>query len=200
MHNSSLDNEYFLRIKKGDVYAFEHIFKSYYSNLCIFAEHYVKEKHMAEEIVGNVFLNLWEKRNIIQINGSFKSYIYGSVHNHSIKYLEHLKVMLKYKDYAENVLKNKEMLAPSSGYPLANLISKEVTGEIEKAINDLPEKCKEVFCLSRFEDMSYEEISKKLNISLNTVRTQITRALQKLRETLKDHLPLYIIILYLFTT
>jgi RNA polymerase sigma-70 factor (ECF subfamily) len=66
--------------------------------------------------------------------------------------------------------------------------------EIEEAINDLPEKCREVFYLCRFENMSYEEISAKLNISVNTVRTQMSRALVKLRESLKDYLPLFLIL------
>ena len=185
------ENELFRQTKKGDVYAFEKLFKAYYRNLCFFAEHYVKEKAMAEEIVGNFFMNLWEKRNTIEIKGPVKSYFYSSVHNQSIKYLEHLKVMKKYEEYALLRLRSKELLAPlSNAYPLANLISQEIVEDIERSISELPEKCREIFCLSRFEDMSYEDISAKLDISVNTVRTQMARALQKLRENLKNYLPL----------
>ncbi|MBN2274417.1 MAG: RNA polymerase sigma-70 factor [Bacteroidales bacterium] len=190
------ENDLFRQLKKGDVYAFEKLFKAYYRNLCFFAESYVKEKAMAEEIVGNFFTNIWEKRYIIEIKGPVKSYFYTSIHNQCIKYLEHLKVMKRYRDYASARLRNIEMLAPASNpYPLANLISQEIVDDIEKSINELPEKCREVFCLSRFEEMSYEDISAKLNISVNTVRTQMARALQKLRDNLKDYLPLYIYII-----
>jgi len=185
------ENELFRQTKKGDVYAFEKLFKAYYRNLCFFAEHYVKEKAMAEEIVGNFFMNLWEKRITIEIKGPVKSYFYSSVHNQCIKYLEHLKVMKKYEEYALSRLRSKELLAPlSNAYPLANLISQEIVEDIERSISELPEKCREIFCLSRFEEMSYEDISAKLDVSVNTVRTQMARALQKLRESLKNYLPL----------
>jgi RNA polymerase sigma-70 factor (ECF subfamily) len=188
---SIYENDLFRQVKKGDAYAFEKLFKTHYKNLCFFAENYVKEKAMAEEIVGSFFINLWEKRKTIEINGSVKSYFYSSIHNQCIKYLEHLKVMKKYEEYATFRLRNKELLAPSSNaYPLANLISQETVKDIEKSIGELPEKCREIFCLSRFEEMSYEDISVKLDISINTVRTQMARALQKLREDLKNYLPL----------
>jgi RNA polymerase sigma-70 factor (ECF subfamily) len=188
---SIYENDLFRQVKKGDAYAFEKLFKTHYKNLCFFAENYVKEKAMAEEIVGSFFINLWEKRKTIEINGSVKSYFYSSIHKQCIKYLEHLKVMKKYEEYATFRLRNKELLAPSSNaYPLANLISQETVKDIEKSIGELPEKCREIFCLSRFEEMSYEDISVKLDISINTVRTQMARALQKLREDLKNYLPL----------
>lgn len=184
------DNELFRKVKKGDVFAYEKLFKAYYRNLCIFAGHYVKEKAMAEEIVGNFFLTVWEKRNAIEIKGAVKSYFFSSVHNQCIKYLEHLRVMKKYEEFALSRLRNKELLAPSSNaYPLANLISQEIVEDIERSIGELPEKCREIFCMSRFEDLSYEEISARLDISVNTVRTQMARALQKLRENLKNYLP-----------
>jgi RNA polymerase sigma-70 factor (ECF subfamily) len=188
---SIYENDLFRQVKKGDVYAFEKLFKSHYKNLCFFAEGYVKEKAMAEEIVGSFFITLWEKRKAIEIKGSVKSYFYSSIHNQCIKYLEHLKVMKKYEEYAAFKLKNKELMAPSSNaYPLANMISQEIVNDIEKSIDGLPEKCREIFCLSRFEEMSYEAISAKLNISINTVRTQMARALQKLRDDLKNYLPM----------
>jgi RNA polymerase sigma-70 factor (ECF subfamily) len=195
MSISSDEKNLILKVRKGDIFAFEKLFKSHYRNLCLFAEYYVREKAMAEEIVGNFFLKFWEKRKTIDIKDSVKSYFYKSIHNQSIKYLEHLKVMKKYEDYARTMLEKKELYTPSSdNYPLANLISKEIVHEIEEAINDLPEKCREVFYLCRFENMSYEEISAKLNISVNTVRTQMSRALVKLRESLKDYLPLFLIL------
>jgi RNA polymerase sigma-70 factor (ECF subfamily) len=191
---SLYENDLFRQVKKGDDIAFEKLFKTHYRNLCFFAENYVKEKAMAEEIAGSFFINLWEKRKTIEIKGSVKSYFYTSIHNQCIKYLEHLKVMKKYEEYAAFRLRNKELLAPSSNaYPLANMISQETVKDIEKSIGELPEKCREIFCLSRFEEMSYEDISSKLDISINTVRTQMARALQKLREDLKNYLPIAVL-------
>jgi RNA polymerase sigma-19 factor, ECF subfamily len=193
---SIYENDLFSQVKKGDEYAFEKLFKTHYRNLCFFAESYVKEKAMAEEIVGSFFINLWEKRKTIEIKGSVKSYFYSSIHNQCIKYLEHLKVMKKYEEYATFRLRNKELLAPSSNaYPLANMISQETVKDIEKSIGELPEKCREIFCLSRFDELSYEDISVKLDISINTVRTQMARALQKLREDLKNYLPIAVVII-----
>ena len=196
MSVSSDEKNLIRQVRRGNIFAFEKLFKTYYRNLCLFAEYYVREKAMAEEIVGDFFLKLWEKRKSIEIKDSVNSYFYKSIHNQSLKYLEHLKVMKKYEDYARAMLEMKELLAPSSeNYPMANLISREIVHDIEKAIDQLPEKCREIFCLCRFENMSYEEISARLKISLNTVRTQMSRALLKLRESLKEYLPLLLLIL-----
>jgi len=190
MKSSLNDKKLFQRIKDDDFIAFESIFKKYYKSLCVFAEHYVGEPEMAKEITGDLFLKLWEDRKKIYINNSCKNYLFTSIHNSCLKYLEHLKVLKKYRDYSEQRLKSIEFLATvSDNYPLANLISQEIVGEIENAIESLPDKCKEIFKLSRFENFSYDEISTRLNVSINTVRTQMSRALEKLRHELSDYLP-----------
>ena len=190
MDISQDDKFIFSKIRKGDVSVFERLFKKHYSNLCVFAENYVKEKPLAEEIVSEVFMKLWEKRHNVVIHTSIQAYLYTSVYNNSLKQLEHMKVFRKYYDYASYMLEKRELLHPQSEhYPLANLISKEVEKEIQDAIDSLPDQCKEIFILQRFDDLSYDEIASKLNISINTVRTQLMRAMSKLRESLKDHLP-----------
>ena len=185
------DNIIISRIRQGDVVAFETIFKSHYRNLCIYAEDMVGEKAAAEEIVGDFFLKFWENHATIVIQVSHKAYLYTSIYNNCLKYLEHLKVLQKYRDYAFYMINNKDLWRPvSANYPLANLISQEIVGEIEQAIQDLPDHCREIFSLSRFEELSYEEIAQRLEISINTVRTQMSRALQKLRISLKEYLPI----------
>lgn len=179
------------RLRQGDVVAFETLFKSHYRNLCIYAEDMVGEKSAAEEIVGDFFLKFWENHENIAIQISHKAYLYTSIYNNCLNYLEHLKVLQKYRDYAFYMIDNKDLWRPvSANYPLANLISQEIVGEIEQAIQDLPEHCREIFSMSRFEELSYEEIAQRLEISINTVRTQMSRALQKLRISLKEYLPL----------
>lgn len=187
------DIKLFKKVSDGDFIAFELLFKKYYTGLCVFAEHYVGEPDMAKEIVSDFFLKFWENRRNIQITKSVKNYLFTSIRNQCLRYLEHLKVLKKYRVYAENRLKEIQYMNSISGdYPLANLISQENVEEIETSIDNLPAKCKEIFKLSRFENLSYEEISAKLNISINTVRTQMSRALEKLRISLSKYLPLLI--------
>lgn len=185
-------------IIKGDVESFGIIFKRHYKKLCLYAEDFVKEKSMAEEIVSDVFYKLWENREKLKINTSLQAYLFASVHNNSIKYLEHLKVLNKYKDFATQALQNQELLYSSGDYPIAHLISQEIETEIKKAIDSLPDQSRQIFCMHRFNDLSYEEIAVKLDLSINTVRTQMMRALKKLRESLKEYLPIAILMMSLF--
>ncbi len=184
------DCELVLKMRKGDLDAFEYLFRKYYSRLCVFAEDYVREPAIAEEVVADLFANLWEKKRSIIISGSLKSYLFRSVHNNCIKYLEHLKVERRYEDFARAEIERKQFLfSGENSYPIANLISRETESRIESAIGELPDRCREIFCLARFGNLSYEEISRKLGVSLNTVRTQMMRAMNKLRVSLKEYLP-----------
>lgn len=187
------------KIKKGNIDAFEIIFKRYYKKLCIYAEDFVKEKSMAEEIVSDVFYKIWENKENLNITKSLQAYLFTSVQNTSIKYLEHLKVLKKYNEFATAALQNKELLYSSNdNYPIANLISKEIESEINSAIQALPEQCRQIFCMHRFNDLSYEEIAGKLDLSINTVRTQMMRALKKLKESLREYLPLLLSLSFCF--
>jgi RNA polymerase sigma-70 factor (ECF subfamily) len=196
--NSPDDKLIIGRLRQGDVVVFENLFKSHYRSLCVYAEELVREKAAAEEVVGDFFLKFWENHENITIQISLKAYLYTSIYNNCLKYLEHLKVLQKYRDYASYMVDNKDLWKPvSANYPLANLISQEIVGEIEQAINDLPDQCREIFSLSRFDELSYDEIAQKLGLSINTVRTQMSRALQKLRESLKEYLPFIILVFLL---
>ncbi len=184
------DNDIMKKLRKGDLFVFEQIFMNYYSKLCLFAEDYVKEPAIAEEIVADLFTTIWEKRELIEISFSLKSYLFRSVHNNCLKYLEHLKVLKKYETFATTMIQRNELLNLSNNNnALANLISQEIESEIESAIKSLPVKCREIFCMHRFDNLSYQEIAQKLDISINTVRKQMMRALQKLREILQEYLP-----------
>lgn len=197
MNFSDDDKLTFKKIQGGDISAFETLFKENYRNLCYYAEDIVKEKAVAEEMVSDFFLKFWEDREDIVIRISLTAYIYTSVRNNCLKYLEHLKVLQKYKSYATYTLQNSDLLFPTSAYPINRLISKEIVSEIENAIGLLPEQCRIIFNKSRFEELTYDEIAKELNISINTVRTQMSRALVKLRENLKEYLP--VVICFFFT-
>ena len=171
---------------------FSKLYNNYYVLLCTIADNYLKDKYLAEEAVGEVFLNFWEKYNNIVITTSVKAYLVRSVQNWCVNFIHHQKVeqKLKQKIETEGMLPG---LAESSEYPLGSLYEKELAAIISNAINALPDQCRRIFLLSRDEGLTYDEISERLNISVNTIKTQIKIALAKLREWLKDYLPIFII-------
>ena len=173
-------------LKNGNEKTFEQMFKTYYRTLCFYAEGIVGEKEAAEEIVSDFFLKLWENRENISITVSLQAYLYKGVYNNCLKYLEHIKVWHKYREDAQYRIDNSDLFAGAQddNDPLSLLISRETVAKIEQAIDTLPAQCKEVFELVRMEGLTYQEVADKLGISINTVRTQITRAMNKLRELL----------------
>lgn len=171
-------------LKNGNIESFEWIFKTYYRSLCFYAEGMIGEKEAAEDIVSNFFLKLWENRETLHIT-SLQAYLYKGVHNNTLKYLERIKVLHKYCEHAMYMINNSDLFQSQiDQQPLLLMISQETVTEIENAINTLPEQCKEVFSLARLDGLSYQEVADQLGISINTVRTQITRAMTKLRESL----------------
>jgi RNA polymerase sigma-70 factor (family 1) len=182
------DNELIIRLQKGDEAAFEIIFRQHFTGLCLFAEHFLKDTHAAEEIVEEYFCNLWENCQSMNITTSLRGYLYKSIYHRCLKYIRHQKVEQKYLSN-QYLYFDKEILeSPSGEYPAVNLITRELEDKISAVIDSLPQQCKKVFCMNRFENLTYIEIAEKLGISQNTVKTQMSRALQKLRLELKDYL------------
>ena len=161
----------FKKIKKGDEKAFEKLFHCYYSHLCLFAEHYVRNRAEAEEIVQDTFVSIWEKKEKISITTSVK--------NSCLNYIKHTQIK---NQHAEKILSE----ANGDEQDDARLIEPELLPIIEECINSLPEKRREVFRLSREEGLKYREIAKKLNISVKTVETHMGLAIKTLRDKLKQ--------------
>jgi RNA polymerase sigma-70 factor (ECF subfamily) len=179
-------------IQQGDIAAFEELHKRYYIFLCLIAEHIVRNPSDAQEIVSDVFVKIWNIREKIDITTSIKAYLVRAVHNTSVNYLERYKISNKLTDSLSN--SDYKLLAWDSDYPLGQLYEKEIMNILDHGISTLPDACREIFILSRNEDMKYRDIADKLGISVNTVKTQMKIALARLRETLKD----YLVILLLF--
>lgn len=177
----------------GDKKVYEQLYHRYYVYLCHIAEHITRDIADAEEIVSDVFLKLWNNRETLQINSSLRSYLVRAVQNTAINYLE--KNNSKYKTTSLDTIKY-SLILWDDDYPLGHLYEQEVTAILEQNINALPENCREIFKLSRHNDLSYQEIADKLGISINTVKTQIKIAIARLREGLKDYL--HIILLLIF--
>ena len=179
-------------IRQGDIAVFEELYKQYYVYLCLIAEHIVKNHSEAEEVVSDVFVKLWMIREKTEITTSIKAYLVKAVHNTSINYLEKHNLENKLTDSLSK--SDFELLAWSSDYPLGQLYTKEIMEILDHGINTLPECCRQIFLLSRNEDMKYCDIACKLGISVNSVKTQMKIALSRLREILQD----YLIILLIF--
>jgi RNA polymerase sigma-70 factor (ECF subfamily) len=179
-------------IRQGDVAAFETLYRQYYVYLCLIAEHIVRNHCDAEEIVSDVFVKLWSIKEKTVIATSIKAYLIKAVHNTSINYIEKLKSENKLTDSLSN--SDFELLAWDSDYPLGQLYTNEIMEILDQGINTLPERCRQIFLLSRNEDMKYCDIASKIGISVNSVKTQMKIALSRLHDILQD----YLIILLLF--
>jgi RNA polymerase sigma-70 factor, ECF subfamily len=167
--------------------AFEQVFKSHFRTLHAYAFTILKDEAVAEEMVQNVFYKIWEKTEQLNITGSISAYLYRAVHNESLNYLKHLKVRSVYQSQALWHMKGESDNASK------RVLMKELENKLHEALNDLPEQCRLVFQLSRFEELRYREIAGKLGISVKTVENQISKALKILRMKLADFIPFLIL-------
>ena len=169
---------------------FEEVFKTYFIPLTSFAQKYVPDLDTAKDIAHTVFINLWEKRNNIDWQKSLKSYLFTSVHNRCLNYIRDNKRTNNSVDI-DSI--NDDVAWESRDF----IEEQETIKNINKAIDLLPEKCKEIFLLNRFEGMKYAEVAEKLNISVKTVEAQMSKALKTLRTELLQYLK--IVILWMIT-
>lgn len=183
-----LERKILFQFKSGDQKAFEYIFKGFYSPLCLYASDLLKDDELAQEIVQECFINLWEKRKKLEINQSIKSYLYRMVHNQCISYLRSDKTNQAKKAEFEKTIKTEQKItnAISDDLVIDQYFKSNIENIVEATIDNLPPQCKEVFLLSRFESLSHKEIANKLNISVNTVKVHINKALKRLEEVLRD--------------
>jgi len=174
--DSKQEIELFNKIKAGDKQSFKLLFNNYYSRLCSYTEKITGRDDIAEEIAQGVFIKIWENRYNINIQKNVKGYLFRSVHNHALKYIQAQKIEAKYIEY--NEIFGTGHTTEISDFELSEIIN--------KSINELPEKCREVFLMSRIDQLKHKEIANKLGISEKTVEVQIRNANLKLREKLKE--------------
>jgi RNA polymerase sigma-70 factor (ECF subfamily) len=169
------------QIRKGDIGAYKYLFESYYKELYFFSRKFLGNKEVAEEIVQDVFIALWENKDNLYITKSIKSYLYTSVKNRSINYL---KSKINNKDFVgiDEVVKEGNVLQADRLLELS-----ELDDLIVEAVSKLPPKCKEMFHMSRNSEMTYQEIADALNVSKETVKSQISEALKRIKVYLNKH-------------
>ena len=177
------EQEFIASLRNSNEEVFEVVFKSYYGRLCNFANTFVGDTFEAEEMVQHTFLTIWENREEISIHTSLKSYLYRSVHNNCLNRIKHLKVR---KTHSDRMLLQCE---PSFDNASQHIISSELEAQINKAVQQMPQQCRTVFVLSRFENCTYAEIAEQLGISIKTVEKHMMKALKIMREELKEYLP-----------
>lgn len=176
---NTTENDIILKLDKD---SFELLFRKHFKNLCFFAQRYVKDLDIAKEIVQEAFINLWEKRDSIDLAKPVKSYITTTVYNRSLNYLR------DQKKFDKDLLTFENLALSVAASQTDLLASKELDLVIKSAINELPEKCREIFVMSRFENLKYQEIADKLKISVKTVEAQMSKALQFMRIKLADYI------------
>ncbi len=177
------------RLMSKDEQAFEKVFKQWFQSLHTYAFTLVRDAYEAEEIVQQVFYKLWERADRLQINGAVSAYLYRSVYNECLNYLKHEKVKSRHHLYVAHQLKY------DHGGLGDRLSSAALEEKYTNALNELPEQCRAVFQLSRFDNLKYREIADRLEISVKTVENQMGKALKFLRNRLAEFLTLLIILL-----
>lgn len=176
------------RLKDGDQTAFELLFHFYYPGLVIYSTQFTTDRIEAEEIVQDFFVRFWQRHQQISLTDSLKSYLFLSVKNGCLNYLKHKKVEEKYiRQMTE--LSNHHLVYDPDLY-----LSSELQEKVKNAIDLLPERCREIFIMSRIRGLKNEEIADDLHISKRTVETQISKALKVLRVELKDYVGLVILL------
>jgi len=166
------------RIRKGDIKAFESVFRSSYASLVRYAEKILKDQDTAEEIVQALFVRIWQNREKLKVETSFSGYLFRSVHNRCLHHIEHQKIVERYQ---------REKLTEKPQYPQNPeevATYRELEERVNKIMGILPERCSTIFYMNRFEGYKYAEIAERLNISIKTVEANMGKAIKEFRKAL----------------
>lgn len=174
-------------LRRRNKVAFDYIFNYYYSALCAFSMQYVNDRSTVEDLVQDLFVSLWMDAPKLLIQSSLKSYLFASVKNRCLDYRKHMKVTEKYSTF---LFFSSESTHDSTDHYLTE---SELRQAIQKSLEKLSPRCREIFELSRINGLSNKDISEKLGLSKRTVELQISNALKILRKELTDYLPLWLI-------
>jgi RNA polymerase sigma-70 factor, ECF subfamily len=173
------------KIKQGDPEAFEVVYKTYYSQLRKFAIKFVKSNDAAEDMVQNVFLNIWKNHETWEVKGEIGSYLFGAVRNQALNYLKQQRISNEYLNKMEFIEAAPELSADQE-YMLS-----EIQHALEKSIEKLPEKCRLIFTMNRQLGLKYSQIAELLGISIKTVETQMSRAVKSIRKLLTPFISIF---------
>ena len=177
-------------LKQGEENAYKALYKLHYKVLCAFAYTYVNDSFIAESLVSDVILNIWEKRESIDINQSLRAYLMKAVKNTCINYLDQcLRREGMKQSLSAKMEKQQLSYHEQDNYPLCSLLEKELEFRIERSLGELPQLTREIFYMSRTEKLKYQEIALEKEVTTDIVKYHIRIALTKLKGDLKDYLP-----------
>ena len=177
-------------MQQSDKYkAFDMLFKRYYAGLCVYAENFTGDKQTAEDMVQDVFVNIWIKRSELNFDESICSYLYRSVHNVSVQFLRQQKVRERYNDYVSLKLTEAQLIPFEwVTVDMDPVEVNEIQTLYRQALEQLPAQTREIFLCSRERDMKYSEIAELTGLSIKSVEYHISKALDVFRKVLKDYL------------
>ncbi len=188
-------------IQNNEDKAFQFLFKKYYPRLLAYAIRFVKEKEIAEDIIQEVFMSFWEKRQLLK-SISLSSLLFCMVRNASINYLKQKVLVEKYPiEFIENIDGEEKLYTLDFALSAdEETLYEELKKKIQEALSILPERSREIFLLSRFNGLKNKEIASKLDISTTAVEKHISKSLKKISLYLKDNVDYndYIIIISIF--
>jgi RNA polymerase sigma-70 factor (ECF subfamily) len=192
------ESELIYKFKKGDLEAFKSLYEKYFELVLHYITSLVRNKHESEDLTEELFLYIWEKRESINIKKSFKTYLLSCAHNRTINYFNSKKTQATQKQIPIDEVTEQFSKIEIQNIADSHILVRELRKQIHDAIEDLPLKCRKIFKLSRIYNYKYSQIAEKLGVSVSMVEKQISLALKKLKEELKDYFPLILIVLLIF--
>jgi len=175
-------------LKKGDTEVYKNLFDEFYEPLCQYALIYLSDSSTAEEVVHELFIWLWEKRESLNIHTSLKSYLFSSVRNRCFNHKRDHKIHTSFDDIFQEL--EGEVLQDICNHEQLDLL--QLQEMLKSAIDELPPKCREIFLLSRESELTYAQIAEELSVSKKTVENQMGIALKRLKEKLSPALFLFV--------
>lgn len=175
------------KLRAGDESAYRYLFSRHYPIMCHIAAQYVQDDFLAEAIAGDIIFHIWEIRNSLSITTSLRIYLVRAVRNRCLDYLKSKRMQHELSiSKASQAEQTAVSYINSDDYPLGRLLASEMEDRIANAIESLPDECRRVFKMSRFDGLSNHDIADRLGISVNTVKYHISHALQLLRTQLRQ--------------
>lgn len=176
-------------IRNGNERAFEEVFQKHYNKLFNYACHYLIDQEIARDIIQETFMRLWENRANLHSSSNLNALLFKITHNNCLNYLKHLTIQKKHSDSVrKNLIAYRLNYAALKDETSEQIIYNELQDKVDKAIQQLPPKCKEIFVLSRTREYKHKEIAQQLNISVKTVENHIAEALRRIRVCLHEEI------------
>jgi RNA polymerase sigma-70 factor (ECF subfamily) len=192
------DDELIAQLRAGSEKAYRQLYMQHYEVLCRISYGWLRDRFLAEAVVNQLIADIWEKRATLLFGGTLRNYLVRAVRNRCINYLqlEHVRTEIPAADLHDGTLQLNEPF--DEALPHATLIAGELEADINKSVAAMAPECRRVFELSRFEELSHQQIAEKLNISVNTVKYHIKNALARLRADLSAYLTTLLLFFFNF--